>query len=121
MSLRSFNSQRHIFGAKRDEGPKSPTPNRTGRRLITGAALNAQNCRLIFVGDDGAQISYPCRITDVANGGFCVTLLCAEVPQALAGGLAVLEQTDKSQAAVELRWINFPKLGVKRLPSERPG
>jgi len=118
MALRSFTSPRPYFGQRKsDPAAKSGPPERSPRRLVTGVALTAQKCRLIF----GAE-AYPCRVIDVANGGYCVTLLGETrlLPDFGAGTQAVLEQTDKSQTPVELRWISGAKIGLKRLPRARP-
>jgi len=117
MALPSFTTKRRYFGQSTPE-PDANTgpPERSPRRLVTGVALTAQKCRLLL-----GDVSYQCRVLDVANGGYCVTLLGEVLPEFCFGTIAVLEQTDKSQTPVELRWMNGAKIGLKRLPRQRPG
>ena len=124
MPLRSFTNPRHYFGITRQAEPSeaaSAKSQRAPRRLLDGVALRAQKCRLLVTSAAGECTAYPCRVVDVANGGYCITLLGdARVPE-VQGTLAMLEQTDKSQTPVELRWFEGARIGLKRLPRGRAG
>src|SRR5579871_3715021 len=120
MALRSFSTDRYQFAQRRPaQPPEDPQKHtRAPRKLVTGVALTAQKCRLILTTPEGPVLSYPCRVIDVANGGYCISLLGAErLPADYGTGMmAVLEQSDKSLTPVELRWLAAEKIGLKRLP-----
>lgn len=124
MTLRRFSTDRYRFGQPRkpEQQPElSETPGRSKRaprRLVTGVALTAQKCRLLITTPERVELSFPCRVLDVANGGYCIRLLGSEnLPADCGPGtMAVLEQSDRSLTPVELRWSTGGKIGLKRLP-----
>jgi hypothetical protein len=104
----------YFFEAKRAGVDMRPA--RAPRHPVPPGSLLAQQCQLIFA--PPIYASYPCLVTDIANGGYgiCLIGLTRLSPDHLAGMDAFLEMPDNLLIAVELRWVRGPKIGLKRLP-----
>ncbi len=96
----------------------APSRPRALRRPVACAAHITQPCRLLFGPQYHEFAAYACRITDIANGGYCIQLLHVRglAPDHLVGMDAYLEQADKTLIPVELRWRHGIRVGLKRLP-----
>ncbi len=113
MPLQAFRPPRLYFARQRKPEGR---PQRAPRRPVSG--LLAQKCRLLFSPEYGAFGAFACRVTDVANGGFCVSLIGQRgLPPEFCTGMDVyLEQSDRTLVPAELRWMRGPRIGLKRLP-----
>ena len=120
MPLRGYTPPSPSFALVRKAGAGT-RPNRAPRRPIAGAAHLAQTWRLLFSPQYGKFGAYHCRVANIANGGYCITLVGPRClpPDYLVGMDAFLEHPDQTLMPVELRWIKGPKIGLKRLPRGR--
>jgi hypothetical protein len=92
--------------------------NRPPREPITGLAFETQHCSLILDWpDDTGNESYPCKITDVSEGGFGVMCGAAKkIPHPFKFGTQMtLHDPEGKRVRVEIRWVNYGRLGVRRL------
>jgi hypothetical protein len=97
-------------------GPQGKVVNRPHRREVWGIAFVAQKCRLLLDQPDAdGNESYPCKIADVSDGGYCVVCKAAETSPTMfrAGMTLTLEAWEGVRVRVEVRWIKKGRLGLK--------
>jgi hypothetical protein len=95
--------------------------NRPPREQIAGLAFQAQHCSLVLDRPDAAGHEfYPCKITNLSDGGFCAECSAAsKVPHPFTcGAQMTLHDSDGKRVRVEVRWVSNGRVGLRRLTAK---